>query len=57
MTEFYMRPEGGQKADVTLVGFTSIDALIAYVREVGEVTLIAEDRRPNELLTMVVPNG
>lgn len=57
MIEFYLKPENGKRTDITLIGFTSLDTLISYVRDVGEVRLVATDKRKEEPLTMVVPNG
>jgi hypothetical protein len=55
VTEFLLRPENGTDAEITLIGFTSIESLINYVKKVGEVRLMVEPNHPT--IVMEVPNG
>ena len=53
MTEFLLRPENGHVAETTLIGFASFDAFLNYVKQVGEVKIVYEDRS----LVMETPRG
>lgn len=55
MMEFCMRPEGGVKAETTLISFVSQQAFLEYVKHVGEVRITFE--RETDLPILLVPNG
>ena len=49
MYDFYMRPKN-QEHGITKVGFADLRALMEFVKNVGEITIVQEHREDTPLL-------